>query len=179
MQRIVKRTFLMGGALALLCAGLAGCSSSKAQSWTFTDDEGSIHRMSDYQGQVLVLGFSNTWCDPCQEAAVHMQMLHDRFSGRGVKVMNVSCWERGDPDAYMQEHGYNYSVMTNGTEIAREYKVDEIPTFFVVGVDGKILSRFEGFSDNTSEKISKSVEKHLKKVARNPEKYRTVVQHGG
>jgi len=56
MQRIVKRTFLVGGALTLLCAGLAGCGSSKAQSWTFTDDEGSIRRLSDYQGQVLVLG---------------------------------------------------------------------------------------------------------------------------
>jgi peroxiredoxin len=179
MQRIVKRTFLVGGALTLLCAGLAGCSSSKAQSWTFTDDEGSIRRLSDYQGQVLVLGFSNTWCDPCQEAAVHMQMLHERFSDRGVKVMTVSAWERGDPDMYMQEHGYNYGVMTQGTEIAREYDVDEIPTFFVVGVDGKIVSRFEGFSDDTSDKISKSVEKHLQKVARNPEKYRSVAGHGG
>jgi peroxiredoxin len=134
----------------------------------------------DYQGQVLVLGFSNTWCDPCQEAAVHMQLLHERFSDRGVKVMNVSAWERGDPDMYMQEHGYNFGVMTNGTEIAREYNVDEVPTFFVVGVDGKIISRFEGFSDNTPDKISKSVEKHLQKVARNPEKYRrSIAGHGG
>jgi peroxiredoxin len=180
MQRIVKRTFLVGGALALLCAGLAGCGSSKAQSWTFTDDQGSIRRLSDYQGQVLVLGFSNTWCDPCQEAAVHMQLLHERFSDRGVKVMTVSAWERGDPDMYMQEHGYNFGVMTNGTEIAREYKVDEVPTFFVVGVDGKIISRFEGFRDNTPDKISKSVEKHLQKVARNPEKYRrSIAGHGG
>ncbi|MHC4769822.1 MAG: peroxiredoxin family protein [Planctomycetota bacterium] len=180
MQRIVKRTFLVGGALALLCAGLAGCGSSKAQSWTFTDDQGSIRRLSDYQGQVLVLGFSNTWCDPCQEAAVHMQLLHERFSDRGVKVMTVSAWERGDPDMYMQEHGYNFGVMTNGTEIAREYNVDEVPTFFVVGVDGKIISRFEGFRDNTPDKISKSVEKHLQKVARNPEKYRrSIAGHGG
>jgi hypothetical protein len=158
MQRIVKRTFLVGGALALLCAGLAGCGSSKAQSWTFTDDQGSIRRLSDY----------------------HMQLLHERFSDRGVKVMNVSAWERGDPDMYMQEHGYNFGVMTNGTEIAREYNVDEVPTFFVVGVDGKIISRFEGFSDNTPDKISKSVEKHLQKVARNPEKYRrSIAGHGG
>ena len=56
MQRIVKRTFVVGGALALLCAGLAGCGGGKAQSWTFTDEQGSIRKLSDYQGQVLVLG---------------------------------------------------------------------------------------------------------------------------
>ncbi|MHC4787465.1 MAG: peroxiredoxin family protein [Planctomycetota bacterium] len=123
MQRIVKRTFLVGGALALLCAGLAGCGSTKAKSWTFTDDEGSIRNLSDYEGQVLVLGFSNTWCEPCQEAALQMQSIQDRFRDQGVKVMTVSCWERGDADAYMQEHGYNYGVMLNGTKIAREYDV--------------------------------------------------------
>jgi thioredoxin-related protein len=92
--------------------------------------------------------------------------------------MAVSAWERGNPDSYMQDHGYNYGVMTNGTEIARDYDVDEIPTFFVVGVDGNIISRYDGFSPSTSSKIAKSVEKHLKKVAKNPEKYRTIVQGG-
>ncbi|MHC4127489.1 MAG: TlpA family protein disulfide reductase [Planctomycetota bacterium] len=179
MQRIVKRTFLVGGALALLCAGLAGCGSTKAKSWTFTDDEGSIRNLSDYEGQVLVLGFSNTWCEPCQEAALQMQSIQDRFRDQGVKVMTVSCWERGDADAYMQEHGYNYGVMLNGTKIAREYDVNEIPTFLVVGVDGKILSRYEGYGKSTPDKISKSVQKHLDKVARHPERYRSIAGHGG
>ncbi|MHC4217013.1 MAG: TlpA family protein disulfide reductase [Planctomycetota bacterium] len=178
MQRIVKRTFLAGG-LLVLCAGLAGCSGSKAKTFVFTDDQGSIRNMSDYEGQVLVLGFSNTWCEPCQEASLHMQALQDRFNGRGVKVLSVSSWERGDPDAYMQEHGFSYGVMLNGTEIAREYGVVEVPTFFVVGVDGKILSRFEGFSDSTPNKIAKSVEKHLARVAKNPGKYGSYAQHDG
>jgi cytochrome c-type biogenesis protein len=179
MQRIVKRTFLVGGALALLCAGLAGCSSSKAKSWTFTDDEGSVHNLSDYEGRVLVLGFSNTWCEPCAEAALHMQALQDRFRGRQVKVMAVSCWERGDPNEFMQENGYNFGVMLNGTEIARDYDVHEIPTFVVVGVDGKILSRYEGFNKATADKIGKSVERHLAKVSRHPERYRSIAGHGG
>ena len=134
MQRIVKRTFWVGG-LVLLVAGAAGCSSQKAKVWTFTDDQGSIRNLSDYQGRVVVLNFSNTWCDPCQEAALQMQVLQDRFRDDGVKVMMVSSWERGDPDEYMREHGFNFGVMTHGTKIAREYGVDEIPTFFVVGVD--------------------------------------------
>ena len=178
MQRNVKRMFGIGG-LLVACAGLVGCGSGQAQSWTFKDDEGSTRNMSHYQGQVLVLSFTNTWCDPCQETARELQALQDRFRGRGVKVMAVSAWERGNPDAYMQDHGYNYGIMTNGTAIAREYDVDEIPTFFVVGVDGNIISRYDGFSPNTSSKIAKSVEKHLSKVAKNPEKYRTIVQHGG
>jgi cytochrome c biogenesis protein CcmG/thiol:disulfide interchange protein DsbE len=177
MQRNVKRVFGIGG-LLLLCAGLVGCGGTKAQSWTFKDDEGTTRTLSHYRGQVLVLGFTNTWCDPCQEAAQELQALQERFRGRGVKVMAVSSWERGNPDAYMQQHGYTYGVMTNGTEVARDYDVDEIPTFFVVGVDGNILSRYDGYSRSTSSKIAGTVEKYLKKVAKNPEKYRTIVQGG-
>ena len=92
--------------------------------------------------------------------------------------MAVSAWERGSPDAYMRDHGYNYAVMVNGTPVARDYDVDELPTFFVVGVDGNILSRFDGYSSSTSSKIAKVVEKHLSKVAKNPDKYRAIVQGG-
>ena len=179
MQRIVKRTFGLGGGLLVLCAGLVACSGAKAKNWTFTDAEGSVRKMSDYEGQVLVLGFSNTWCDPCQDAAMEMQAIQDQFNSQGVKVVFVSAWEHGDPDVYMRENGYTYGLMVNGTEVAREYDVHRMPTFFVVGVDGRIVSRYEGFTDDTGDRITGSIEKHLEKVARHPERYRAYVQHGG
>ena len=175
MQRIVNRTLGFAGGLLVLGAGLAGCSSSKAEDWAFTDTRGSVRTLSEYQGQVLVLGFTNTWCEPCQDAAFQMQALHDRFADQSVKVLSVSCWERGDAEAWMMDHGFTYGLMINGTEIARHYNVDHIPTFYVIGVDGKVIARHEGFRTNTSDKIAKAVEKHLKKKGM----YRAVAQHGG
>jgi peroxiredoxin len=177
MQRI-NRSLGLGIGLLVMCAGVAGCSS-KAKDWTFKDSQGSIRNMSAYQGKVLVLGFSNSWCEPCQDAAVHMQVLQNRFADQPVKIMNISSWEHGNAEAFMREHGYTFDLMVNGTEVAREWDVDQIPTFVVVGVDGKVLSRHEGFSQGTPDKIASSVEKHLQKVARNPGRYKTYAQHGG
>ncbi len=105
MPRIVNRLFGPGLGLLLLGTGLAGCSS-KVQDWTFTDAQGAVRNLSDFEGNVIVLAFSNSWCDPCQEAAVHMQDIHDRFAAEGVRVVYVSSWERGDPEEYMKENGY-------------------------------------------------------------------------
>ena len=50
MYRIVNRAFALGGGLLLLGAGLSGCGSKSPQ-WSFTSDDGTLHSLSDYQGQ--------------------------------------------------------------------------------------------------------------------------------
>ncbi len=161
MQRIVTRTLAAVLGLGLFC-GLSACST-KSTNWKFTDAQGEIRDLSDYKGQIVVISFSNTWCEPCKEAAPVMQELQERFGQHGVKVMTVSAWEHGDPQRWMLERGYTYGVMLNGTEVARGHKVDQIPTFLVVGVNGKVIYRHEGFSKRTAGKLTKVVDKHLKK----------------
>ncbi len=161
MQRIVTRTLAVVLGLGLFC-GLSACST-KTNNWKFTDSQGEIRELSDYKGQIVVISFSNTWCDPCKEAAPFMQELQERFGQHGVKVMTVSSWEQGDPQQWMLERGYTYGVMLNGTEVARGHKVDQIPTFLVVGVNGKVIYRHDGFSKRTAGKLTKVVDKHLKK----------------
>ncbi len=163
MQRIVTRTLAAVLGLGLLC-GLSACSAPPTN-WKFTDAQGEMRALSDYKGQIVVIAFSNSWCDPCKEAAPYMQELQERFGPHGVKVMTVSSWERGDPQQWMLERGYTYGIMLNGTKVARQYKVDQMPTFLVIGVDGKVLYRHEGFSRSTKKKIVKVVDKHLKKHA--------------
>ena len=175
MPRIVNRLFGPGLGLLLLGTGLAGCSS-KVQDWTFTDAQGAVRNLSDFEGNVIVLAFSNSWCDPCQEAAVHMQDIHDRFAAEGVKVVYISSWERGDAEEYMKENGYTYGLVIDGTEIARDYRVDRVPTFYVVGVDGRVVYRHEGFESDTPHKMVRAIEKHLKRAGKRSDH---VAQHGG
>ncbi len=161
MHGIVKRTLSIGLGLAVLC-GLNGCAA-KATNWKFADASGKIRDLSDYEGQVVVISFSNTWCEPCKESAAHMQALQERFGPHGVKVMMVSSWERGNPQKWMLERGYTYGVMVEGTPIAQRYDVDQVPTFLVIGVDGRIIYRHDGLSKSTPGKLAKVIEKHLRK----------------
>lgn len=162
MHRIVNRSrSLMAGAL-LVGATLAGCAAT-APDWTFTDAEGTVHSLSDFRGSVVVLGFTNSWCEPCIEAAPHLQNLHETFSDRGVKVVAVNAWEQGNPIAFMKENGYTYSLLLDGTAIARQYRVSDVPTFYVIGVDGRVVYHRVGFNENTPGQMTKVLERYLQK----------------
>ncbi len=161
MQRIVKRTLAVGLGLGLMVS-MTGCSATSSN-WHFTDAQGEVRELSDYKGQVVVISFSNTWCEPCQDAAKLMQDLQERFGRHNVKVITISSWERGDPQKWMYDHGYTYGVMLRGTEIARQYKVDRLPSFLVIGMDGRAIYRHEGLSKSTPGKIAKVFEKQLRK----------------
>ena len=171
MQRIVQRSLGFVTA-SLLLAGITGCGSANPN-WTFTDAGGDIRAMSDYRGGVTLLAFTNSWCDSCHHAAMLLQDIQQRFADQGVRVVYVSSWEHGDPGVYLNEHGYTYGLMLNGTEIAREYDVDRIPTFVLLGPDSKVVARHEGFGKNTPQKITSSIERHLRKSGK------FAVQHDG
>ncbi len=171
MQRIVKRTLAVGLGVGLVVS-MTGCSTM-ASNWHFTDSQGEVRELSDYKGQVVVISFSNTWCEPCQEAAELMQDLQERFGRHNVKVMTISSWERGDPQKWMLDRGYTYGIMLRGTEIARQYDVDQLPSFLVIGMDGSAIYRHDGLSKGTPDKIAKVVEKHLRKHSP------TYAQHSG
>ena len=177
MPRIVNRSIGFVSGLVLLGAGLGGCSGSRVPDWSFTSASGAKQSLSDYHGQVVVLGFTNTWCDPCQEAAPHLQELQERFADRGVKVLAVNAWERGDPESYMQEHGYTFGLLLNGTELAREYQVTQIPTFYVIGANGRAVYRHEGFEEDTPKQMARVIEKQLRKLERNALRHQKVAQH--
>ncbi len=169
MPRIANRTpgFVCG--LLLLGAGLGGCGSVSPD-FSFIDASGSRVSLSDFRGRVLVLAFTNTWCEPCKEAAPHLQKLQDEFADRGVMVLAMSSWERGDPIDHMKRFGYTYGVMAHATELARQYKVDNIPTFYVIGVNGQVIYRKEGFKESTAKQMASVIDRHLKAHGRRPDK---------
>ncbi len=177
MQRIINRSLGLCCGLLLVGVGLSGCAGAKAQELSFTDASGASHMLSDYQGQVVVLSFSNTWSDPCRAAAPHLQALHERFAAQGVKVMAVNAWERGDPLSFMDEHGYTFEMLLNGTDLAREYKVTQVPTFYILGVNGRIIFHHEGFEEKTAVKMTKAIDKHLMKHGRQNKAHGTFAQH--
>ncbi len=161
MQRIANRPLGLISIVALMTVGLSGCgSSTKTSDWSFTDVAGDIRTLSDSRGGVVVLAFINTWCEPCQEAALQLQQLQTRFANRGVRVVFVSSWERGDPAAFMEDRGYTYGLLLNGTTIARDYKVKRVPTFCVIGANGREVARVDGFNKKTMARLAHAIKKH-------------------
>ncbi len=133
-----------------------------APDWELETPEGKTVSLQSLRGQIVLLDFWATWCGPCKSAMPGLQKLHEKFEGKPVKIIGISCKERGgDPAAYMKKQGFTYGLLVDGTKVADKYHVSGIPTFYIVGPDGKIIHVAVGFVPGRDDELAEIIEKHL------------------
>ncbi len=83
----------------------AGCESSEQSGTAYGDIaapemeltylDGTITKLSDLEGQVVLLNFWATWCPPCLEELPHFESLHQAYRDKGLAVVGVSMDQAG------------------------------------------------------------------------------------
>ena len=116
----------------------------------------------------MLLDFWATWCGPCKMAMPGVQKLHEKYAGKKVSVFGVDTWERGSseqkiekPKKYMAEKKYTYGLLFNGDDLAKQIGITGIPTFLVIGPDGKVLHIGSGFDESGDEKLAAIIDSAL------------------
>ena len=117
-----------------------------APDFSITLLDGSEVSLSDLRGQVVVLNFWASWCDPCRQEAPSLQEVWETYEGKGVTFLGVSYKDAEDASrAFVQEFGLTY---LNGTDprdrISRAYGITGVPETFIIDAEGKIVQFYVG-----------------------------------
>ncbi len=56
----------------------------------FTRVDGSIGRLSDYRGKVVILNFWATWCAPCRKEMPELSALQSTLGGNNFAVVTIA-----------------------------------------------------------------------------------------
>ena len=109
--------------------------------------DGPRWRLSDAAGKVVLLNFWETWCGPCRMELPHLQRIHDRFSAAGLTVVGVSSENPAETLRFLRDNGITYTALSDARNHATSrYHVDAIPTTFIIGRDGALRDRIEGYT---------------------------------
>lgn len=107
---------------------------------------GAQASLSDYRGQVVVLNFWASWCEPCRAESPLLQRWHDRIRSRGGTVVGVDVLDvSSDARAFMREYGLTYPMLRDGGgDSSEDFGVIGYPETFVIDRRGRIAAVTRG-----------------------------------
>ncbi|MEH3114929.1 TlpA family protein disulfide reductase [Pedobacter terrae] len=131
-----------------------------APAFSLTNLKGEKVSLASLKGKIVILDYWATWCGPCVASFPGMQKAMAKYSANpNVVFLFVNTWQNEDNREkvvadFIAEKKYNFNVLydtknakdSSKFDVVSAYKVDGIPTKFVIDGDGNIRFKAVGFS---------------------------------
>ncbi|EGA89248.1 cytochrome c biogenesis protein [Planococcus donghaensis MPA1U2] len=131
--------------------GLA--KGEKAPDFQLTTLDGEVVRLSDYQGQKVILNFWATWCPPCRAEMPHMQKYFEEQAEEAnvvILAVNLTTEDKGlkKIEDFVEEFGLEFSIpMDEKGAVGSTYQTVSIPTSYIIDTKGRIQNKIVGPMD--------------------------------
>ena len=103
--------------------------------------------LDDYKGNVVLIDFWASWCGPCRQSFPWMNDMHAKYRDEGLVIIAVNL--DNDMDAanrFLSDYPTQFDVHFDRDKIlARDFEVAAMPSSFLIGRNGQIVSRHLGF----------------------------------
>lgn len=131
------------------------------------DADGKFAGLTEFRGQVLVLDFYATWCEPCRRSIPRLLATQRKYERKSLHVVGLNV---GGPDdrvkvaAFAKELQINYPLgfPTKAlTDLLLKGEL-EIPQTFVFKPDGQQVARYIGSEASTSDDLDRLIDNLMK-----------------
>ena len=97
-------------------------------------------------GSLLLVDFWASWCGPCRKTLPALDRLSRQYGPPGLKVLGVAL--DAEPEAvgrFLAGTPVGFQILRDPAGVlARDFRVDSLPTAVLLDQDGQELARFEG-----------------------------------
>lgn len=167
----IRRGVVVGLAVVAMALGTAQAKELKAGD-TFPDiaAAGLEGAAPDLKGKVYLVDFWASWCGPCKKAFPVLTELQKKYADQGFTVVGISIDEdKSDMDKFLKKNPVPFPILRDaeGKKLGEKVDIQGVPTSFLVGPDGKILSVHSGFEgDKSRTAYIAEIEAALKTIAK-------------
>lgn len=101
-------------------------------------------RLSNHEGEVILLNLWATWCTPCEREMPSMQRLHEMLGPTGLKIIAVSldATDPGDVQEWVRQRSLTFDIWHNRDgRLERLYQTTGLPESFVIDREGTIVKK--------------------------------------
>lgn len=110
-------------------------------------EEGKKVRLSDFDGQVVVLNLWGSWCGPCRSESDDMQAVHQKLGPQGVTVLGIDVRDSRSAAAdFHRDRGLTYPSIydPSGRSLLslRHYPRGTVPSTIVLDRQHRVAAVF-------------------------------------
>lgn len=158
MARVVGIVVLLFG-----CAGTTGAHGlvgHAAPEFTLPDRAGRSLRLSDLRGQVVLLTFFASWCEPCRLELPHLAVLERDLGARGLHIIAINVdTEREAATQFLSEVATPRSIVFDPAGYAPErYQVPTLPTLVMIDRKATVYAVHAGFQADRLPQLRQEIE---------------------
>lgn len=104
-------------------------------------------QLDKYKGQVVLLNFWATWCEPCKRELPALEQAYQQYGSQGLTVIGVNLTDdefaQGRDEAairaFLTQFGVSYPIALDiEGEVANAYRIFPLPTSFFIDGEGRI-----------------------------------------
>lgn len=121
-----------------------------APHFTLKDLAGNEISLAKLKGKTVVVNFWATWCGSCLESLQGMQKMVNKYKAdSSVVFLFIDTWEsKRVVKEFISKNKYTLTVLYDEFSVVGDYKVESIPTKFVIDKNGNIRFKHTGFAGN-------------------------------
>ena len=134
----------------------------RGPAFTLAALDGSQATPGIWKDKLALLNFWATWCQPCTDEMASLEALWRAYRARGLVVIGATV-DRGAPrpllDPYVKNLKLTFPIILDpDTKTANAWRVNGIPTTFVIRPSGEVVGMAVGPRDWNSREVRALVE---------------------
>jgi len=144
---LIATIWVLTGGEAVSQAQPMGEVNRPAPPFTVPTIDGGTVSLDSYKGQVVLLNFWATWCEPCKREMPALESAHQELGDQGLAIIGVNLTDdelvQGHNQeaiaAFIAQYGVTYpTALDLDGELTNAYRVFPLPTSFFIDGEGRI-----------------------------------------
>jgi len=105
--------------------------------------------LARHRGRVVVVDFWASWCKPCRQSIPWLNSMRERYGASGLTIVGVNVdAERADADRFLRDVPIEFEIVFDSKgELAKQFKVQGMPSSYVFDRAGRMVETHLGFRD--------------------------------
>jgi len=132
---------------------------------SFADARGRTFSLTDFAGKPVLVNFWATWCAPCRKEMPSLERLQTRL-GDKLAILAISQDSGGEKAVAPFVARYGLKALSTYLDptsaVGRAFKVDGLPTSFLVDRQGRVVGQVVGEAQWDSSKMLSIIEPLLR-----------------